>query len=77
MVTGIYWIRRRRAKAGVPRPEFRTWHIALWFSIAVNIFVLVVPWLPPAKGAEPFSFPYWVPWVRVVVRFEEIRIHIF
>ncbi|KAK0464818.1 high-affinity methionine permease [Armillaria novae-zelandiae] len=45
MVTGIYWIRRRRAKAGV------------------NIFVLVVPWLPPAKGAEPFSFPYWVPWV--------------
>ncbi|PBL01523.1 high-affinity methionine permease [Armillaria gallica] len=63
MVTGIYWIRRRRAKAGIPRPEFRTWHIALWFSIAANIFVLVVPWLPPAKGAEPFSFPYWVPWV--------------
>lgn len=22
-----------------------------------------MPWLPPAKGAEPFSFPYWVPWV--------------
>jgi hypothetical protein len=22
-----------------------------------------MPWFPPAKGAEPFSFPYWVPWV--------------
>ena len=22
-----------------------------------------MPWVPPAKGAEPFSFPYWVPWV--------------
>ena len=22
-----------------------------------------MPWVAPAKGAEPFSFPYWVPWV--------------
>jgi len=22
-----------------------------------------MPWIAPAKGAEPFSFPYWVPWV--------------
>ena len=22
-----------------------------------------MPWVPPVKGAEPFSFPYWVPWV--------------
>lgn len=22
-----------------------------------------MPWVPPAQGAQPFSFPYWVPWV--------------
>jgi len=22
-----------------------------------------MPWVPPASGAQPFSFPYWVPWV--------------
>lgn len=63
LVIGVYFIRRRRAKAGIARPEFVAWHIALWFSIAVNIFVLVMPWVPPAAGAEPFSFPYYVPWV--------------
>lgn len=22
-----------------------------------------MPWIPPTKGEESFSFPYWVPWV--------------
>ncbi|KAF9005316.1 high-affinity methionine permease [Hymenopellis radicata] len=63
LVIGVYLIRRRRTKAGLPRPEFVAWHIALWFSIAVNLFVLIMPWVPPTPGNEPFSFPYYVPWV--------------
>ncbi|KAH8822955.1 high-affinity methionine permease [Flagelloscypha sp. PMI_526] len=63
LVVGVFVIRRRRSKAGLPRPAFVAWDIALYFAIAVNILVLVMPWVPPAKGSEPFSFPYWVPWV--------------
>ncbi|KAJ7585652.1 high-affinity methionine permease [Mycena floridula] len=63
LVVGLYLIRRRRAKAGLPRPEFQAWNAALSLFIAINLFVLIMPWVPPAAGAEPFSFPYWVPWV--------------
>ncbi|KAH8822954.1 high-affinity methionine permease [Flagelloscypha sp. PMI_526] len=63
LVAGVFFIRRRRSKAGLPKPAFVAWDIALYFAIAVNILVLVMPWFPPAKGSEPFSFPYWVPWV--------------
>ncbi len=63
LVLGVYLIRRRRSKAGLSRPEFMAWHAALWLSIAVNLFVLIMAWVPPVAGEEPFSFPYWVPWV--------------
>ncbi|KIY61698.1 high-affinity methionine permease [Cylindrobasidium torrendii FP15055 ss-10] len=61
LVIGVYAIRRRRAKAGLPPPEYVSWHIALWFSIAVNLFVLIMPWVPPTTNS--YSFPYYVPWV--------------
>lgn len=38
LVIGVFFIRRRRAKAGLPRPEYVAWDIALYFSIAANIF---------------------------------------
>lgn len=41
LVIGVILIRRRRAKAGLPRPEYVAWNIALAFSILVNVFVLV------------------------------------
>ncbi|KAF9005315.1 amino acid transporter [Hymenopellis radicata] len=63
LVLGVYLIRRRRSKAGLARPEFVAWDVALWLSIAVNLFVLIMAWVPPSAGEEPFSFPYWVPWV--------------
>ncbi|KAJ8514224.1 hypothetical protein ONZ45_g8226 [Pleurotus djamor] len=64
LLVGIYLIRRRRAKAGLPRPEYVAWHVAIAFNFFFNMLILVMPWVPPAKGSEPFSFPYWVPWVR-------------
>ena len=41
LVVGVFFIRRRRAKAGILRPEYVAWKVALLFSILVNLFVLV------------------------------------
>ena len=41
LVVGVFSIRRRRAKVGLPRPEYVAWNVALSFSILINLFVLV------------------------------------
>lgn len=56
MVVGVYFIRRRRAKEGLPQAEFRAWHSALILSAAVCLFILIMPWYPPAENE--FSFWY-------------------
>jgi amino acid transporter len=57
MIVGIYLIRYRRKKQGLPQAEYQAWHVALIFSIAVCLFLLIMPWYPPDDGGD-VSFWY-------------------
>lgn len=56
---GLLLIRRRRARLGFPRAEFRVWDIAIYFSLAVNVFLLVMPWYPPPGGRDGGDVSFW------------------
>jgi amino acid transporter len=57
MVIGIYAIRYRRKKEGLPPAQFQTWHSALIFSALICLFILIMPWVPPEDGGD-YSFWY-------------------
>ncbi|KAG6864983.1 hypothetical protein C0991_005852 [Blastosporella zonata] len=50
MTLGLFFVRKRRASIGAPKTEFRVWNVVLLFAIAVNIYLLVLPWVPPSAG---------------------------
>ena len=50
MALGVYTIRKQRKRINVGSSEFRAWDIAVGFYIAVQVFLLVMPWLPPKAG---------------------------
>jgi hypothetical protein len=60
MAVGVYLIRRQRRRVQAPRSEFKAWDVAVGIFIASKIFLLVMPWYPPAGGiyAGSVSFFY-------------------
>ena len=60
MTLGLFFVRKRRLSIGAPKTEFRAWNIVLIFALAVNVYILVLPWVPPAGGiyAGDVSFFY-------------------
>jgi len=60
MAVGIYSIRRQRARINAPRPEFKAWDVAIIFCIGIQVFLLIMPWIPPKAGiyAGNVSFFY-------------------
>ncbi len=60
MTLGLFFVRKRRLSIGAPKTEFRAWNIVLLFALAVNVYILVLPWVPPAGGiyAGDVSFFY-------------------
>jgi hypothetical protein len=60
MTIGLFWVRRRRQSIGAPKTEFRAWNVVLVFALAVNVYLLVLPWVPPTGGiyAGDVSFFY-------------------
>ncbi|KAL8403543.1 hypothetical protein RB594_008710 [Gaeumannomyces avenae] len=60
MAVGVYLIRHRRARAGIPASEFRAWDVAVVFFILIQVYILAMPWWPPAGGiyAGDVSFFY-------------------
>ncbi|KIH93274.1 hypothetical protein SPBR_02451 [Sporothrix brasiliensis 5110] len=50
MGAGLYIVRWRRARAKLPQPEFKAWHVAVIFNILVNLYAVVMPWYPPKGG---------------------------
>lgn len=59
MSVGIYLLRSRRPKAGLPRSMFQTWHVVLIFNILVQIYLLVLPWYPPTTEARGGDVSFW------------------
>ncbi|KDR71229.1 hypothetical protein GALMADRAFT_159475 [Galerina marginata CBS 339.88] len=50
MTVGLFFVRKRRQSIGAPPTEFRAWNAVLVFTILVNIYLLALPWVPPAAG---------------------------
>lgn len=59
MALGIYIVRWRRKKLQLERSGFRAWHVAIIFTLAINAFMLVGPWYPPATGAHGGDVSFW------------------
>ncbi|KAF8150647.1 high affinity methionine permease [Crassisporium funariophilum] len=57
---GLFLVRRRRLSIGAPPSEFRAWNAVLVFTVLVNIYLLILPWVPPTGGiyAGDVSFFY-------------------
>ena len=59
MTVGLYIVRHRRRKLGLPRAEFRAWDVSVVFNIAANLFLVIMPWYPPATGRDGGDVGFW------------------
>ncbi|KAF7189196.1 High-affinity methionine permease [Pseudocercospora fuligena] len=59
MAAGIYVLRYHRGKLGLPRPTFKAWNVVLVFNIAVQLYLIIMPWYPPTGGAEGGDVSFW------------------
>ena len=59
MAVGLYLVRYRRKRLGLPRPEFRAWDSVIIFNIAVYVYLLVMPWYPPEGGMYAGDVSFW------------------
>ena len=42
-------------------PPFRAYTAVIWIFLASNVFLVVVPWIPPAPGYQVYEhIPYYV-----------------
>ncbi|KAJ7844938.1 high affinity methionine permease [Mycena olivaceomarginata] len=55
----VFVLRRRRLRENQPDHEYHAWNIALIFSCLVNIFLLIMPWYPPAGGRNGGDVSFW------------------
>lgn len=53
-------MRKRRKALGAPEGEFVAWNVVLAFTVLVNVYLLILPWVPPEGGiyAGDVSFFY-------------------
>ncbi|KAK2460340.1 hypothetical protein APHAL10511_007729 [Amanita phalloides] len=58
MCFGIWRIRKRRSIAGLLPSEFQAKNIYVLAYLFVNIFLLLMPWVPPEPGQADVSFWY-------------------
>ena len=59
MAIGVYLLRRRRARNGIPRSQFRVWHVLLLFFTLIQVFTVVMPWWPPKGGPYAGNVSFW------------------
>ncbi|GME32357.1 high-affinity methionine permease [Neofusicoccum parvum] len=59
MAVGIYIVRWRRRKADLPEPEFKAWHVVIIFNILIQLYLLIMPWYPPAGGQYAGDVSFW------------------
>ncbi|RYP33027.1 hypothetical protein DL767_004938 [Monosporascus sp. MG133] len=59
MAIGVYLIRYRHKRAGRQRPEFRAWDPVLMFFILIQVYIIAMPWWPPAGGPYAGDVSFW------------------
>ncbi|KAI2466901.1 amino acid transporter [Annulohypoxylon bovei var. microspora] len=59
LAVGVYLVRYRRKRAGLPKTEFRAWDVCVIFYILVQVYTVSVPWIPPKGGPYAGSVSFW------------------
>ncbi|XP_014556384.1 hypothetical protein COCVIDRAFT_100056 [Bipolaris victoriae FI3] len=59
MAVGLYVLRFRRNRLGLPPPSFRVWNIVLIFNILIQLYLIIMPWYPPTGGATGGDVSFW------------------
>lgn len=59
MAVGIYVVRWRRRKANLPEPEFKAWNVVVAFNILIQLYLIIMPWYPPAGGQYAGDVSFW------------------
>ncbi|KAK5743835.1 hypothetical protein LTR17_002457 [Elasticomyces elasticus] len=59
MTIGIFFIRARHRRLGLPQPQFRAWLPVLIFSVVVQLYLIIMPWYPPATGRNGGDVSFW------------------
>jgi amino acid transporter len=59
MAVGLYVLRFNRKRLGLPEPSFKMWDPVLIFAIAVQVYLLIMPWYPPTGGARGGDVSFW------------------
>ncbi|KAH7319717.1 amino acid permease-domain-containing protein [Stachybotrys elegans] len=59
LAIGLYLVRMRRKRVGKDKTEFRTWHVVVIFFILLQIYILAMPWWPPAGGPYAGDVSFW------------------
>ena len=59
MVIGLLLVRRARKRVNLPRGEFRAWDVVVYFNILVMLYLVVMPWYPPATGRNGGDVTFW------------------
>jgi Amino acid permease len=64
MALRLYFVRYQQKNLGLPRlmgkeGGFRAWEVAVLSTIAVNLYLLVMPWYPPPGGATGRDVGFW------------------
>ncbi|KAF5850016.1 hypothetical protein GGP41_005457 [Bipolaris sorokiniana] len=59
MAVGLYVLRFRRNRLGLPPPSFHVWNVVLIFNILVQLYLIIMPWYPPTGGATGGDVSFW------------------
>lgn len=59
MTIGLFLVRRRRSKLGLPPSEFRAWNAVVILKLLLNLYLLVMPWVPPPEGQYAGDVSFW------------------
>ncbi|UJO14374.1 High-affinity methionine permease [Fulvia fulva] len=59
MGIGIHILRHNRKRLGLPRPSFKAWNVVLIFNIAVQLYLIIMPWYTPTEGATGGDVSFW------------------
>ncbi|KAJ5671241.1 hypothetical protein N7507_000368 [Penicillium longicatenatum] len=59
LTIGLLITRHRRKRLNLEPAEFRSWNVAVGFSLLSNTFMLAMPWYPPSTGANGGDVSFW------------------
>jgi amino acid transporter len=59
LTIGIFLVRYRHKRLGLPKPQFQAPFVLLVFSVITQLYLIIMPWYPPAKGRYGGDVSFW------------------